>query len=101
MLCKTFASPIQPVSSENLLLENFNSWETSCETGEFFTQIFNVESLLPPGTKSYCNVQKEGFPRFPFMCELACTRWQGNGNIVQREGYFFLRYSLRSAPLHE
>ena len=27
------------------------------------------------------------------MCELACTRWQGNGNIVQREGYFFLRFS--------
>ena len=53
-----------------------------------------MESLLPSGTKSYCNVQKGGFLRFPFMCELACTRWQGNGNIVQREGYFFLRYSL-------
>ena len=66
-----------------------------------FYAIFNVESLLPPGTKSYCNVQKEGFLKFPFMCELACTRWQGNGNIVQREGNFFVRYSLRSAPLHE
>ena len=38
MLCKTFASPIQLVSSENLLLENFISWEKSCETGKFFTQ---------------------------------------------------------------
>ena len=47
-----------------------------------FLRIFNVESLLPPGTKSYCNLQKGGFPRFPFMCELACTRWQGNGNIL-------------------
>ena len=27
MLCKTFASPIQLVSSENLLLKNFISWE--------------------------------------------------------------------------
>ena len=35
------------------------------------------------------------------MCELACTRWQGNDNIVQREGYFFLRYTLRLAPIHE
>ena len=35
MLCKTFASPIQLVSSENLLLENFISWEKSCETGKF------------------------------------------------------------------
>ena len=101
MFCNTFATPIQLVSSENLLLENFISWDKSCETGEFFYAIFNVKSLLPPGTKSYCNVQKGEFLRFPFMCELACTRWQGNGNIVQREGYFFLRYSLRSAPLHE
>ena len=38
MLCKTFESPIQPASSENLLLENFISWDKSCETGEFFTQ---------------------------------------------------------------
>ena len=37
MLCKTFASPIQLVSSENLLLENFISWEKSCETGEFLS----------------------------------------------------------------
>ena len=48
-----------------------------------------MEILLPPGTKSYCNVQEGGFLRFPFMCELACTRWQGNGNIVKREGFFF------------
>ena len=38
MLCKPFASPIQPASSENLLLEIFISWEKSCETGEFFAQ---------------------------------------------------------------
>ena len=38
LLCKTFESPIQPASSENLLLENFISWDKSCETGEFFTQ---------------------------------------------------------------
>ena len=38
MFCKTFASPIQPVSSENLLLENFISWEKCCETGEFLTK---------------------------------------------------------------
>ena len=38
MLCKTFASPIQLASSGNLLLENFISWEKSCETGEFFAQ---------------------------------------------------------------
>ena len=101
MLFKTFASPIQPASSENLQLENFISWEKSCESGELFAQFLMWNSLLPPGTKSYCKVQKGGFPRFPFMCELACTGWQGNGNIVQREGYFFLRYTLRSAPLHE
>ena len=44
MLCKTFASPIQLVSSENVLLENFISWEKSCEAGKFFYAIFNVES---------------------------------------------------------
>ena len=38
MLCKSFESSIQPASSENLLLENFISWEKSCETGEFFAQ---------------------------------------------------------------
>ena len=38
MLCKTFATPIQLVSSKNLLLEKFILWEKSCETGEFFTQ---------------------------------------------------------------
>ena len=38
MLCKTSASPIQPVSLETLLLENFISWEMSCEMSEFFTQ---------------------------------------------------------------
>ena len=44
MLCKAFASPIQLVSSENVLLENFISWEKSCEAGKFFYAIFNVES---------------------------------------------------------
>ena len=38
MLCNTFETPIQLVSLENLLLENFISWAKSCQTGEFFTQ---------------------------------------------------------------
>ena len=44
MFCNTFPTSIQRVSSENLLLENFISWDKSCETGEFFTQflVWNV-----------------------------------------------------------
>ena len=38
MLCNTFETPIQVVSSEHLLLENFIAWDKSCETGEFLTQ---------------------------------------------------------------
>ena len=38
MFCNTFATPIQLVSSENLLLETFISWDKSCETSEVFTQ---------------------------------------------------------------
>ena len=37
MFCNTFATPTQLVFSENLLLEDFISWDKSCETGEFFT----------------------------------------------------------------
>ena len=38
MLCKTSASPIQPISLENVLLENVILWEKNREIGELLTQ---------------------------------------------------------------
>ena len=38
MFCNSFETPIQVLSSEKLRLENFISWDKSCETGEVFTQ---------------------------------------------------------------
>ena len=50
MLCKTSASPIQPVFLENLLLENFILWEKSSEICELFTQ-FSLGKFVATGYK--------------------------------------------------
>ena len=70
MLCNTFETPVQKVSSGNLLLENFISCDKSCETGEFFTQFLMWKVCCHRVQKVTVMCRKEDSQAFR-----SCVKW--------------------------
>ena len=102
MLCNTFATQIQPVSAEDLLLENFISWEKSCETGEFFTQFSMRKVCCHRVQKVTVMCRKEDSQGFR-----SCVNWLVAGRREMailfnvKVIFFWVTLLIRSAPLHE
>ncbi|XP_068687121.1 tolloid-like protein 1 isoform X1 [Montipora foliosa] len=103
MLCKSFKSPIQRASSENLLLENFISWEKSCETANYS---MTTSATQMPRSCAHSLTDLQGnfsSPNYPSSypprqnCIWSITVTPGS-YIYLQFSYFFVEYGGKHCP---